>query len=472
MTGQVILNQTTQVIPINGTNAVQTLAIGGTPTAGAASSISLTWNGLTSIPALWSATNATLLANIQAALDGLFNSGGTSAYNCIATNSTLSSGVGNILITFQGSYAAMPQSLLVAVNNLTGTAPTAVVTNTTTGVSATNRQAAPGEQCVFTGANCTNTVMTITLAAVTSGTFTISGTTAQNTSQTLTTAAITWSATNATLLSNIQSATDTTFGTNNVIWYIGTAVSGLGTIIGRFGGVNGFSAVPLWTANGASLVGTGAAVSIALTTAGGATSTRTAPMIPYVNYSSTLNAPSWFLGGQKVRINMGSPALGTTLTLHTAADTGSDQTFTTFTNQPDVARCLVSTPSGTTANVTAVQDYVEGTDCNGNFISELLPAYTAGAATSVTSINAFLTVTKYIQKANGASVTITTKYSSKLGLGIPITLTGSVDAWLAGVFEATKPTTTVSTNGMISGNLITLSSALNGTAVIVTITPS
>ena len=51
--------------PSAGTNEVQTLTIGGTPTGG---SFTITFKGFTSGAITWSATNATLLANINTAL--------------------------------------------------------------------------------------------------------------------------------------------------------------------------------------------------------------------------------------------------------------------------------------------------------------------------------------------------------------------------------------------------------------------
>ncbi len=465
--GQVALNQTTNAIPTNGTNAVQTLVIGGTPTAG---KIGFSWNGGQTYFATWSATTATLLANIQAALDSIFNSGGASAFNITATNSTLSSGIGNVLLSFQGYYAALPQALITVMNSLTGTSPTATNSTTTIGVQATDRQAAPGEKVIFTGAGNANTVMALTVAAATGGTFTISGTTAQNTGQILTTNAISWSATNGTLVSNIQSATDTTFGTNNVIWTVGTLTAGLGSIVGTFGGTNGFSAIPVWTANGSSLTGTGAAVTFAITTAGGTVGRTTAVPIPYTNYSTTFCAPSWSPAGEGLHISYGSPAVGSSTAIHAAvSDTGSSITITTGITNTALAACprtVVATPGGTTGNVTAVSCIVVGTDCNGNALTETLPAFTAGAATAVTSINAFASVTSIIQPAIGTSVTVAYGTGPKLGLGIPISLTGGIDAWLAGVLEATKPVTIPSTNGLISGNLFSITSSLSSSSTL------
>src|SRR6185436_18574382 len=96
-TGAPILNAGA---PTAGTNEVQTLTIGGTPTAG---TFKLTYDGWQTAAITWSATNATLLANINAALD-LLPSGAASAI--VATAGTLTNGIGTILLTFSGAPLA------------------------------------------------------------------------------------------------------------------------------------------------------------------------------------------------------------------------------------------------------------------------------------------------------------------------------------------------------------------------------
>lgn len=127
-------------VPSNGTSEIQTLTIGGAPTAGATSNIKFqTDAGILSAAALWSATNATLLANIQTALDALF---GTS--QVVAALGTITAGVGTITLTYSDTLAALNVPALTAVNNLTGSSPTAVITTTTPGVTATHRGAPSG----------------------------------------------------------------------------------------------------------------------------------------------------------------------------------------------------------------------------------------------------------------------------------------------------------------------------------------
>ncbi len=115
---------------VSGTNEVQTLTTGGT---GAGSTFTLTFGGVTSSVITWSATTATLVANIQAALDGMSSIG---PQNTLVANSNLSSGIGDVTITFQNDLGAINQALI-------GTpAPTASLTTsmaeTTPGVAGSN----------------------------------------------------------------------------------------------------------------------------------------------------------------------------------------------------------------------------------------------------------------------------------------------------------------------------------------------
>jgi len=128
--------------PVAGTNAVQTLTIGGTPTGGTGQFVV---GGLVSGRWTWSATNATLLANIQAVLDAWYAYGAI-ANQVVATAGTLTAGIGTILLTFSGvNTAARVQTLMTAVNSLTGTSPTLAIATTTAGVEVTGLGASPGQ---------------------------------------------------------------------------------------------------------------------------------------------------------------------------------------------------------------------------------------------------------------------------------------------------------------------------------------
>jgi hypothetical protein len=118
--------------PVAGTNEVQTLTIGGTPTGG---TVTLTYDGFTTAAITWVAVNATLLTAINAALDLLPN-GAASAI--VATAGTLTLGIGTILLTFSGApLAKRAVNTMTATSSLTGTSPTLAIAETTPGVNAT-----------------------------------------------------------------------------------------------------------------------------------------------------------------------------------------------------------------------------------------------------------------------------------------------------------------------------------------------
>src|SRR5262249_37667114 len=126
--------------PGAGTDEVETLTIGGTPSGG---TFKLAFEGFVSAAITWSSTNATLLANIQAALDALPSLGTNGA---VATAGSLTAGIGTILLTFGANRTKqkIENPITVAANNMTGTAPTAAIAVTTPGVTATARGAAKG----------------------------------------------------------------------------------------------------------------------------------------------------------------------------------------------------------------------------------------------------------------------------------------------------------------------------------------
>jgi hypothetical protein len=129
--------------PPNGTSEIDTLTIGGTPTGG---TFTLTYDGQTTAPIAWSATNATLLANINTALRALGNVGST---NITATANSLTAGIGTITLTFSGGLADRVVALMTANGTaLTGTTPTVAVTQATAGVAALH--GAVGALCIDT----------------------------------------------------------------------------------------------------------------------------------------------------------------------------------------------------------------------------------------------------------------------------------------------------------------------------------
>jgi hypothetical protein len=159
----------------------------------------------------------------------------------------------------------------------------------------------------------------------------------------------------------------------------------------------------------------------------------------------------------------GSPALGTATAIHAAVATAAASTVTTGITNPDAPRNLTATPGGTTANVLAVSVVVNGTDITGKAISETLPAFSAGASTAVTGVKAFKTVTSIVFPIVGAATTVSIGTGAKLGLPVPLSRNRIFNAYLGGVKEATAPT--LVTNTDVAQTVVTLNSALNGTAV-------
>lgn len=129
--------------PVAGTSETQTLTIGGTPIGG---TFKLRFEGIWTAAITWSATNGTLLANMQAALDAKF---GTNVI--VASAVSLTAGIGTILLTFGGNRGKQAiGSLITAFSSLTGTAPTLAIAETTPGVNATGRGAPRGAKLIDT----------------------------------------------------------------------------------------------------------------------------------------------------------------------------------------------------------------------------------------------------------------------------------------------------------------------------------
>src|SRR3954463_10288848 len=86
--------------PVAGTDEVQTITIGGTPTAG---TFTLTYDGFTTAAITWSNVNATLIAAIDAALEALPNIGSGGVVTAVGT---MTAGIGTTTVTFSGANMA------------------------------------------------------------------------------------------------------------------------------------------------------------------------------------------------------------------------------------------------------------------------------------------------------------------------------------------------------------------------------
>lgn len=148
--------------PTAGTNEVQTATLGGT---GGTSTFKLVLDGVKTAAIAWSATTATLLSNINAALDTAFG-----ASQIVATDSTLVAGLGNLLLTFSGSeFSKKPVNLMTA-EIVTG-ALTVAIAETTAGVNATARGIAAGGLLI----DSTNKKVYVNTGTPNSPTFTVVG---------------------------------------------------------------------------------------------------------------------------------------------------------------------------------------------------------------------------------------------------------------------------------------------------------
>lgn len=167
-------------------------------------------------------------------------------------------------------------------------------------------------------------------------------------------------------------------------------------------------------------------------------------------------------------VSLGSPALGTTTAVHAAVtDTGVQQVVTTGITNPPTPRNVTATAGGTAADVKAIQVIVAGTNAEGVAISETLPAFTVNTTGTVVGSKMFATVTSItIPAHDGTGATTAVGLGDKLGIGERLSRNNVRAAYLNGALEATPPTVAVSSSALES-NSVTLSTALDGTEVVI-----
>lgn len=144
-------------VPASGTDEIDTLTIQSGTSSG---TFTITVaSGRTTAAITWSATDATLIARIDAALEALpqIGTGG-----CVVAAGSGSSGIGTYTITMSGKNAKQDFPALTVTDSLTGGAD-ATLTTTTAGVAATWRQAPTGTLIVnsSTGVLYSNTSTTV-----------------------------------------------------------------------------------------------------------------------------------------------------------------------------------------------------------------------------------------------------------------------------------------------------------------------
>jgi hypothetical protein len=148
-----------------GTNEIQTLTTGGT---GAGSTFNLTFGTFTTGPITWSATNATLFANIQAALDALPNIG---PGNTLVANLSCTAGIGTINVTFQNVLASTNVAQLTTAV-LSGALTTAITT-ATAGVAGSNGVYSPYNSGASDGTQLAKCILPFSLSTDATGAITM-----------------------------------------------------------------------------------------------------------------------------------------------------------------------------------------------------------------------------------------------------------------------------------------------------------
>lgn len=118
--------------PSNGTSQIWTLTFGSGTSAG---NFKLTYDGYTTDNIAWSATNNTLVSNIDAALGALSSVSG--AGNVTTAVGTMTSGIGTITVTAAGDLAAKVLPAISVHTQTTG--GTLSIATSTAGVTATER---------------------------------------------------------------------------------------------------------------------------------------------------------------------------------------------------------------------------------------------------------------------------------------------------------------------------------------------
>lgn len=158
-----------------------------------------------------------------------------------------------------------------------------------------------------------------------------------------------------------------------------------------------------------------------------------------------------------------APALGTNTAVRAAVTLGAAaQDVTTSITNPVVPRNLVVKGN---ADGIAGDVVITGTDIQGATISETIAL---SGSSAVAGNKAFKTVTNINlpAKTNGSGDTVSIGTGSKLGLHTKLDRNTILNAYLNGTKEGTLPTVAFSSTA-ISGNTVSLNSALDGNPVVV-----
>jgi hypothetical protein len=140
-------------------------------------------------------------------------------------------------------------------------------------------------------------------------------------------------------------------------------------------------------------------------------------------------------------------------------------TLSSFLGQPDVARNLVITPGGTTADVAACVITVNGLNYFGKVMSETF-TFTAAQSTAVTGNKAFKSVSSVVWPANCEQGGFAASWSIGVGekIGLKNCLANAGDwfhSQVAGVKEATAATI-VNSASAVESNTADFNGTMNG----------
>lgn len=140
--------------------------------------------------------------------------------------------------------------------------------------------------------------------------------------------------------------------------------------------------------------------------------------------------------------------------------TAADLTHSTFLAQPDFARQISLIPKTNTADVPAGDVTINGTDIDGNVISDAL-TFTANQSTIEYTDKAFLTVTSVVfPTPDGDTATWDLGFSDALGLEERLQDDSVLSTLVDGTIESTLPTMVTNSTDKTK-NLLNPDTALN-----------
>lgn len=181
---------------------------------------------------------------------------------------------------------------------------------------------------------------------------------------------------------------------------------------------------------------------------------QTAHAAPWLNFQQNIKLPT-----QEVLqpYTWAVPAAASTTLLKSgqALSNAAATTITSFSAQPDFARNITLTPTGTTASVQAGTAVVSGTNIYGKTISENFTIANQQSS-ATTGSKAFLTVSSVVfPQASSTGATLSIGAGTKLGIPHCLATAGKyVFSEYGGAYESTRGTMAISTSAVESNTFI------------------